>query len=75
MINLIKELETLLRKDKIIGLQDYLIFQLNSDGSGLLLTRGLVRAKIIDTKLLEYESLKEFYNKIGEMLGREIKFK
>lgn len=75
MIKLLQDLESLLKKDKIIGQQDYLILQLNSDGSGLLLTRGCNRGKISEGKLLDYESLNQFYIKVGEMLGKEVKFK
>lgn len=75
MINLLQEIESLLRQDKIIGLSDYLVIQINSDGSGLLLTRGLIRGILKENKLLEFETLKQFYLKVGEMLGKEVKFK
>lgn len=75
MINLLQELETIFKKDKIIGPQDWLVLQLNSDGSGILLTRGSIRGKLSEVKLFEYEDLNGFYIKCGEMLGKEVKFK
>jgi hypothetical protein len=75
MINLLQELEIRFKRDKIIGQQDYLVLQLNSDGSGILLTRGAIRGRLNECKMFEYESLKQFYIKCSEMLGKEIKFK
>ena len=75
VIELLKSLESEFKQFKIIGLQDYLVLQLNSDGSGLLLTRGCIRGILKETKLLEYESLEKFYIKVGEILGKEVKFK
>lgn len=75
MIELLCELELVLRQDKIIGLTDYLVIQINSDGSGLLLTRGLIRGIIKESKLLDFDTLNQFYLKVGEMLGKEVNFK
>lgn len=75
MIELLKELEAIFRKDKLIGLSDYLILQINSDGSGLLLTRGCIRGIMKESLLLEYDNLGQFYIKAGEMLGKEVKFR
>jgi hypothetical protein len=75
LIELLKEIEEKLKSIKFIGQQDMISLLLYSDGTGALLTKSIKHGTIKEYVILEYDNLAQFYVKVGEFLGKEVKWK
>lgn len=75
MIQLLCKIEQKLKQLRLIGNQDTLSLVLTSDGSGVLLTKSIKNGIFKEFKILDYDNLAAFYIKVGDILGKEAKWK